>query len=305
MTRSVSLVIPVFNEQENVLPLLDRILATLRPLGIPFEVIFADDGSHDDTVPRLRGRVASTPELVVLRLRHNVGQTAALQAGFDHARGSVIVTMDGDRQNDPADVPRLLERIELGADVVSGWRRRRHDRLFTRKLPSWVANGLIRAITGVPIHDQGCSLKAYRRDVVKQLSLYSDMHRFVGVLSMPLAGSIEELEVRHHARVAGHSKYGMSRALVVLVDLASVELLRRFRGSPGRAFLWLGAPFLAGSLIAWVAALWRWGESVVFPTVAVLLALFFVWCLFAGMFAQAVIGHTDPARLRRAGGVGP
>lgn len=294
--ESLSVVVPVYNEESNAAPLVEGIVEAVRPLGIPFELIVVDDGSSDATVPVLRSKAAQTPELVVVALRRNFGQTPALQAGFDRARGEVIVTLDGDLQNDPRDIPRLLERLEAGADVVSGWRVDRQDAMVVRKIPSWLANRLIRLVTRVPIHDQGCSLKAYRREVIERLSLYSDMHRFIAILTMPHGAAIDEIEVRHHPRVAGESKYGLSRVLKVMADLMTIQMLTRFRESPTRWFGLLGAPFALGSLLTGIAGVWMWGEWIVLPTVSLLLGLIFASCLFAGLLGEAIIdtmGHLE------------
>jgi glycosyltransferase involved in cell wall biosynthesis len=207
----ISVVIPIYNEEENVGELVERVSEVMEATGYVFEVILVDDGSCDGTLDLLREACGRVAGLRVVALRRNFGQTSALQAGFDHARGRIIVTLDGDLQNDPADVPRLIALIERGADVVSGWRRDRQDTLFLRKIPSLIANGLIRLLTGVPVHDQGCSLKAYRREVIERLDLYSDMHRFITVLTMWNAAKISEVEVTHHPRRAGSSKYGLTR----------------------------------------------------------------------------------------------
>ncbi len=298
---SISVVVCVYNEEDNVLPLLARVLAVLRPLGRPFEVVFVDDGSRDQTRPRLEAAAATTPELVLVKLRRNFGQTLALQAGFDRARGDVILTMDGDLQNDPADIPKLLERIQDGADVVSGWRVNRQDAMVLRKLPSWVANRLIQAATRVPIHDQGCSLKAYRREVIERLSLYSDMHRFVAVLTMPTGARIDEIPVHHHARIHGESKYGISRVFKVMADLLTIQLLTRFRESPSRWFALLGMPFLAGSLLTALWALWLGPAGTVASVVAIELGLVFVSCLFAGIFGEGLIDSSGRAKQPRLG----
>lgn len=294
---SLSVVVPVYEEEANVAPLVRGIAAAVRPLGIAFEIVIVDDGSRDGTAAALRALLPETPELVVLRLRRNFGQTAALRAGFDRARGDVIVTLDGDLQNDPRDIPRLLERIAAGADVVSGWRRQRRDKLVVRKVPSWLANRLIRALTRVPIHDQGCSLKAYRREVVENLRIYSDMHRFIAVLTMAAGASIDEIEVQHHPRRAGVSKYGLSRVFKVLSDLLVIQMLTRFRESPTRWFALLGLPFLAASLVFAVAAT-SWGSGVVLSTASVLLALIFASCLLAGLLGEAILATSGPAERR-------
>jgi len=296
---TLSVVVPVFNEEGNAAPLVSGIVDAVRPLGIPFELVVVDDGSRDRTSEVLRGLVPQAPELVVIRLRRNFGQASALQAGFDRARGDIIVTLDGDLQNDPKDIPRLLARIDAGADVVSGWRVNRQDAMLLRKIPSWVANRLVRWATGVPIHDQGCSLKAYRREVVERLDLYSDLHRFIAILTMPQGAAIQEIEVRHHPRVAGQSKYGLSRVLKVLIDLTALQMLTRFRESPTRWFGLLGAPFLVASAATGIASLGVADHLVVLPTVSLLLGLVFLSCLFAALLGEAIIdtlGRTERNR---------
>jgi glycosyltransferase involved in cell wall biosynthesis len=297
--NSLSVVVPVFNEEGNAAPLVSGIVDAVRPLEIPFELVVVDDGSSDRTSDVLRGLIAEIPELVVVRLRRNFGQASALQAGFDRARGDIIVTLDGDLQNDPRDIPRLLEKLEAGADVVSGWRVNRQDAMVVRKIPSWIANRLIRWVTRVPIHDQGCSLKAYRREVVERLDLYSDLHRFITILTMPQGAAIDEIEVRHHPRIAGESKYGLSRVVKVLVDLTAIQMLTRFRESPTRWFGLLGAPFLLGSIAVGVASLGTTDHFVVLPTVSLLLALVFVSCLFAALLGEAIIDTLGGAERNR------
>ena len=298
---SISVVISVYNEEDNVVPLLEKTALVLRSIGRPFEVIFVDDGSTDATFPRLADAGAAHPELVLVKLRRNFGQTPALQAGFDRARGEIIVTMDGDLQNDPTDIPRLLERIAQGADVVSGWRKNRQDTLVLRKFPSWVANRLIRFVTGVPIHDQGCSLKAYRREVIERLDLYSDMHRFVAILTMPTGAAIEEIEVKHHARMSGESKYGISRVVKVMADLFTIQMITRFRESPTRWFALIGAPFFVGSLLAGLLALGAGGTSVVAAVVSLEFGMVFVTCVFAGLIGEAIIDSSGRAPRQKLG----
>jgi glycosyltransferase involved in cell wall biosynthesis len=275
------------------------LVAVLRTMSLPFELIVVDDGSRDATVARLCSLLPTTAELVIVRLRRNFGQTPALQAGFDRARGDVIITLDGDLQNDPRDIPRLLERIQRGADMVSGWRVDRKDGLWLRRLPSQQANRLIRWITGVPIHDQGCSLKAYRREVLERLRIYSDMHRFIGVLAMPTGAAIDEIEVLHHPRVAGVSKYGLSRIYKVIADLLTIQMLTRFRESPMRWFALVGAPFLIAALATGLIAIWQWGESLVLATVSLTLAFTCVSCLLAGLFGETIVGNSGHVSNRR------
>lgn len=293
---SLSVIVPLYDEEANVGPLVERTLGVLRGLRRPFELILVDDGSGDSTLARAREAAAAAPELVVIALRRNFGQTPALQAGLDRARGDVIVTLDGDLQNDPADIPKLLARIEAGADVVSGWRQQRSDTFLLRTLPSWLANRLIRLMTGVPIHDQGCSLKAYRREVIDRVRLYSDMHRFIVVLGMAEGAEIDEVVVSHHPRAAGRSKYGLSRVFKVVLDLLALETITRFRERPVRWFAALGLPFLLASVAAGLASVVFWDTTLVMPTVSIVSTLAFVWCLLAGFLAEAIRETGDAAR---------
>ena len=297
--RSLSVVVPTYNEEANAVPLVRGLVAVLQGMKLPFELIVVDDGSRDSTVAQLRSLLSTTPELVILRLRRNFGQTSALQAGFDRARGEVVVTLDGDLQNDPRDIPRLLERLKLGADVVSGWRVDRKDGLWLRRVPSQLANGLIRRLTGVPIHDQGCSLKAYRREVIQRLRLYSDMHRFIGVLVMPTGAAIDEIAVAHHPRVAGVSKYGLSRIFKVIADLLTIQMLTRFRENPMRWFALFGAPFLIGAIASGLVAVWEWGGTLVLATVSLTLATTCVSCLLAGLFGETIVSNSGRVSNRR------
>jgi len=297
--RSLSIVAPVYNEEQNVEPFVKGITEAVRDLGLRFEIVIVDDGSDDGTLAILRGLLPATPELVVVRLRRNFGQTLALQAGLDRARGDVIVTMDGDLQNDPRDIPRLLSELSRGADVVSGWRRNRRDGLLLRKVPSRIANWLIRRLSGVPIHDHGCALKAYRAEVVRGLDLYADMHRFIAVLTMPLGASISEIEVRHHPRTAGRSKYGISRVFRVLVDLFTIEMLTWFRESPLRWFALLGFPFLMTTVLTTLLAVFSDGRIVVLSAIAFLTANTFVSCLFLGFLGEFVVESSARGSSRR------
>lgn len=295
---SLSVVVPVYNEQENAEPLVRRLAEAVRPLGLPFELVLVDDGSRDETLAVLRALCDDVPELVVIALRRNFGQTLALQAGLDRARGDAIVTMDGDLQNDPRDIPRLLERLAGGADVVSGWRVDRQDGMLLRKVPSWIANRLIRLVTGIQIHDQGCALKAYRREVVQSLDLYADMHRFIAILTMPLGAVIEEIEVAHHPRTAGSSKYGISRTFKVMADLFTIQMLTWFRERPMRWFALLGAPFLALTGLAAAMSLLAPGSTVVFAAVALIGGISFLACLLLGLLAEFVLSVTGPGPAR-------
>lgn len=239
----LSVVIPLYNEEENVRELHSRLSEVLSKIGKSYEIIYVDDGSQDRTLQLLEDIQREDPSVVVLSLRRNFGQTAAFAAGFDFARGEIVVTMDGDLQNDPADIPRLLEAIE-DADLVSGWRKNRKDPFLSRRLPSLIANWLIGRVTGVRIHDYGCSLKAYRREVVKNLKLYGEMHRFIPALASWYGIKIKEIEVTHHPRLRGKSKYGIGRTIKVLLDLVTVKFLHSFSTKPIQFFGPIGVLFM-------------------------------------------------------------
>ena len=230
---AVSVVIPLYNEEENVEILNERLGATMKNIG-DYEIVYVDDGSTDGTLRLLEQIQAQDENVIVLSLRRNFGQTAAFAAGFDFARGDVIVTMDGDLQNDPTDIPKLLEAIKE-YDLVSGWRKKRQDN-FSRTFPSKIANWLISNVTGVRLHDYGCSLKAYRRDVVKNLKLYGEMHRFITAVASWYGVRIAEVETTHHPRLRGKSKYGISRTIKVLLDLVTVKFLQSFSTKPIQFF---------------------------------------------------------------------
>lgn len=232
---TLSVVIPVYNEEENVRLLHERLKNALDPLNQEYELLFVDDGSTDGTLPFLEEIQAQDDKVVVLSLRRNFGQTAAFAAGFDFSRGDVVVTMDGDLQNDPADIPKLLELIKE-SDLVSGWRKKRKDPFFSRRLPSMMANWLISKVTGVKLHDYGCSLKAYRRDVIKNLKLYGEMHRFIPAVASWYGVRVAEVETVHHPRMRGKSKYGISRTLKVVLDLITVKFLQSFSTKPIQFF---------------------------------------------------------------------
>jgi glycosyltransferase involved in cell wall biosynthesis len=231
----ISVVIPVYDEALNVADLHREITASLEAHGRPYEVIFVDDGSRDATVARLLEIEAGDPRVRVLRLRRNFGQTAAFSAGFDHARGEVVVTSDGDLQNDPADIPRLVARLDEGYDMVCGWRQSRQD-ATSRKVPSWFANRLISWATGVHLHDYGCSLKAMRLEVVRGMRLYGEMHRFIPAIASWMGVSVSEMKVNHRPRTRGTSKYGIGRTLRVLLDLFTVKFLLEFGTRPSHLF---------------------------------------------------------------------
>ncbi len=228
----LSVIVPLYNEQDSVQPLYEAIVQAVDPLQIDYEILFVDDGSVDNTIPEAEKLAAQDKRLRIVKFRRNYGQTPAMAAGIDNARGKVLVTMDGDLQNDPVDIPRLLEKLDEGYDIVVGWRHKRQDKLITRKIPSVIANWLIGKITGVPIKDNGCSLKAYKAEVIKNIPLYSEMHRFIPAMTSIAGTRIAEIRVKHHARQFGESKYGLSRIYKVLVDLLTIKTLLSFFSRP-------------------------------------------------------------------------
>lgn len=239
---TVSIVVPLYNEEENVEVLHERLKTVLDALGTGYEIIYVDDGSGDNTLSLLEEIQKKDSNVLVLSLRRNFGQTAAFAAGFDFARGDIVITIDGDLQNDPKDIPRLLDAIK-DCDLVSGWRKKRKDPFITRRLPSMIANWLISRVTGVKLHDYGCSLKAYRRDVVKNLRLYGEMHRFIPAVASWYGVRVAEIETTHHPRLRGKSKYGISRTIKVLLDLITVKFLQSFSTKPMQFFGPMGIIF--------------------------------------------------------------
>ena len=291
---NVSVVIPIYNEEANVAELVARVGTAMLRTGKTFELICVDDGSRDGSAAALEAIAAERPWLKPLYLIRNYGQSAALQAGFDAAQGEVIVTLDGDLQNDPEDLPELLqmldERPEI--DVISGWRKDRQDRTVSRKLPSRVANSVISRVTGVKLHDYGCALKLYRADVIRSLRLYCELHRFIPALAAEVGAKIVEVPVRHHARTRGQSKYGIDRTFRVLLDLLWIKFLMRFLHRPLQAFGGVGLALgLAGFLVlAWLTveklALGRdiGGRPLLF--LGVLLALIGVQLVATGLIGE-------------------
>ena len=222
---TLSIVVPVYNEEENVRPLFEKIQAVCETIGETYEVLFVDDGSRDETFAVLAELSKEKSQLVVIRFRENAGQTAAMAAGFEFARGQRIISMDGDLQNDPTDIPKLLQKLDEGYDLVCGWRKERQDKFLTRRVPSIVANWIIGKVTGVPIHDNGCSLKAYRASVIKQVPLYGEMHRFIPAMSTVVGARIAEMVVTHHPRRFGKSKYGLGRVWRVMLDIMAFKFI--------------------------------------------------------------------------------
>jgi len=241
---NISVVLPIYNECENIVPLLDELETVLSATGKEYEIIAVDDGSHDGSVELLRQTASERKYLRVLFFRRNTGQAAAFDAGFRTAEGDIVVTMDADRQNDPADIPRMIAKLDEGFDVITGWRKKRQDGLFLRTVPSRIANFIIRKLTGTKIHDLGCSLKVYRKHVTDEMRLYGEMHRFISVLADGLGARVGEVVVNHRPRVAGKSKYGLRRTVKVLLDLTTVWFMRRYQTKPIYVFGGLGALLL-------------------------------------------------------------
>lgn len=250
----LSVVVPVFNEEESIGLLAQKLHDSVSAIGRTYEIILVDDGSKDRTWELMVGITKKYPCFRVIRFRRNFGQTAAMSAGFHAAKGEIVVTLDADLQNDPADIPKLLERTDAGVDVVSGWRKNRQDTFINRTLPSMIANKLIGKMTGVVLHDFGCSLKAYRREIMKDVHLYGEMHRFIPALASWVGGTVEEVVVSHHARQFGVSKYGISRTFRVVLDLMTVKFLLTYSTRPIQIFGRIGLVFF-GLAFAMVVAM--------------------------------------------------
>ena len=291
---SLSVTIPVYNEADNLPTLCERLIPVLESLQMPWEVVFVNDGSSDGSAGVLDALAAADARLKVVHFRRNAGQTAAMMAGFEYARGDIIVPMDADLQNDPQDIPLLLDQLREGYDVCSGWRRHRHDHSLRRVLPSRIANWLISKVSGVHLHDYGCSLKAYRRDVIKGVRLYGEMHRFIPIYAHWLGAKVTEAPVRHHPRVAGKSAYGLERIFKVLLDLVVVTFLDRYAQKPMYVFGGFG---LLNFLVSLGAGLWAiylkfWaGISFIqtpLPLLVVMSAITGVMCILLGLVAEMV-----------------
>jgi len=291
----LSIVIPVFNEAANVAELHQQLTASLEPLGRPYEILIVDDGSTDGTLPRLVEIEGHDRRVRVLRLRRNFGQTAAFSAGFDHARGEIVVTSDGDLQNDPADIPRLVARLEEGGfDLVCGWRHDRQDPI-SKKVPSWFANRLISWATGVHLRDYGCSLKAIRSEVVRNLRLYGEMHRFIPAVASWMGVSVTEIPVNHRPRTRGHSKYGLGRTVRVLLDLFTVKFLGAYGTRPAHLFGGWGLVFGGAGLgvLAYLTWLKLFADEAIggrpLLTLGALLFMFGMMLINVGLLAEMLV----------------
>ena len=254
-TPEISVFLPVYNEAPNLPPLQAKLDQALKELGRTAEIVYVDDGSSDGSLEILRELAAKDKRIRVVALRRNYGQTAAMSAGIDAAKGKVLIPMDADLQNDPADIIRLLNKLDEGFDVVSGWRKNRKDKMVTRKIPSMIANKLISWIGGVPLHDYGCSLKAYRRESLQDVKLYGEMHRFIPIYASWAGARVSEIPVEHHARTMGKSKYGLSRTLKVVFDLMTIKFMASYQTKPIYVFGSFGMLAFAISLLAGLYAL--------------------------------------------------
>lgn len=291
----ISVIIPIFNEQDNIRLLYQKLSGELSLLGYPFEVVLVDDGSSDRSQQLLQEVAEEDSRFRVVTLCRNFGQTAAMMAGIDFARGEIIVPMDGDLQNDPSDIRRLVAKLEEGFDVVSGWRRDRQDAALSRTLPSKIANRLISWISGVHLHDYGCSLKAYRRDVIKGVKLYGEMHRFVPIYASWFGARVAEIPVTHHARVHGQSKYGLERIAKVVLDLLVVKFLAKYATKPIYVFGGFGLVTIMFSALAGIWALYlKLVEGVSFiltplPLLSVMVLITGIMSILLGLLAELVM----------------
>jgi glycosyltransferase involved in cell wall biosynthesis len=305
-TVAISVVVPVFNERENIAKLVEELSDAMASQSRSYEAIIVDDGSTDDTPAIVRRLASERSWLRAVLLRRNFGQTAAFDAGFRAATGRIVVTLDGDLQNDPRDIPAMIDKLEEGYDVVAGWRWTRRDALLLRKVPSRVANWLIRRATGTPIHDLGCSLRVYRREVTEELRLYGEMHRFISVLAHSMGARMAEVRVNHRPRRAGVSKYGLGRTGKVTLDLLTVLFLRRYQTKPIYVFGSLGFAMLvlASGVAGYV--LWEklhdgvWVHRNPLFLIAVMAALVSVQLLGTGLIAELLIRTNDESQGKRA-----
>jgi len=295
---ALSIVVPVFNGQESVVSLIQAVVCACDETRLDYELILVDDGSCDDTWRLIAAQKEHCPSLVGIKFRRNYGQTSAMVAGIEQARGRIIVTMDGDLQNDPGDIHRLLAKIEEGYDIVSGWRKDRKDH-WSRVLPSKVANGLISATTGVRLHDYGCSLKAYRAECIKSVKGYGEMHRFFPALASMTGARVAELPVTHHPRRHGKSKYGLNRIFKVFSDIFAINLIIRFSAMPLAGFCLFAIPFFLlaaffGTASVWaVLAGWTSGKAILFLITATLSFGAAGQLVFLGIIAEMVVGMSD------------
>ena len=291
----VSVFLPVFNEEANIEPLNARLTDALRELGRTYEIIYVDDGSTDQSLERLRAAAARDSRVRVIALRRNYGQTAAMSAGIDHSRGQILIPMDADLQNDPSDIGRLIEKLDEGYDVVSGWRKDRKDKWLTRRFPSVLANRLISRLSGVELHDIGCSLKAYRRHVLTDVKLYGEMHRFIPIYAGWAGARVTEIPVNHHKRNAGESKYGLSRTIKVIFDLITIKFMSSYLTKPLYLFGSAGLLCLVASFVSAALALYyRFVKDIhlnrmPLATLAMIMFAMGIQFIFMGLLAEMIV----------------
>jgi glycosyltransferase involved in cell wall biosynthesis len=286
----ISIIIPIYNEEANIDKLTESILVALS--GIEYEVLFINDGSTDNSEKEIQEKIKSNSHIKLINLRRNYGQTAAMQAGFDHSKGNIVIPMDGDLQNDPKDIPMLIEKINDGYDVVSGWRKIRSDKKLTRIIPSKIANMLISKISGIHLHDYGCTLKAYRKDILNDIKLYGEMHRFIPIYASWEGAKVTEVAVHHHPRTAGKTKYGLSRIPRVILDLLVIRFFDKSLDRPIHLFGQFGLMmFFIAFLLAVLAIFLKIFMSISFiltplPLLVVFFAMSGLLCIFLGLVAE-------------------
>ncbi|MCK5395823.1 MAG: glycosyltransferase family 2 protein [Gammaproteobacteria bacterium] len=291
----LSIIVPLYNEEDSVTPLYDAIVKSVDRMGLDYEILFVDDGSKDRTVATASVLAKQDKRLRIIKFRRNYGQTPAMAAGIDNAVGKILVTMDGDLQNDPDDIPELVHKVKDGYDIVVGWRHKRQDKLITRKIPSKIANWLIGKITGVPIKDNGCSLKAYRADVIKNIPLYSEMHRFIPAMTSLAGTRIAEIKVKHHARAFGESKYGLTRIYKVFIDLITIKTILSFFSKPLVIFAITASISLLLGTIALVAGIYENSSStnIVFFSVGFLYTTLAITLMLWGILCELIFNTGD------------
>lgn len=298
MSIYLSIVVPLYNEEDSVEELLARILEVGKEFDFPYEIIFVDDGSKDKTWELIGQLKETTPHLKAIKFRRNYGQTSAMAAGIEYAWGQIIVTMDGDLQNDPSDIPLLLKKIDEGFDIVSGWRKNRKDH-FSRVIPSRIANAIISFTTGVRLHDYGCSLKAYRKECINSLKAYGEMHRFFPALASMTGARVTEVPVTHHPRIYGVSKYGFNRIFKVFSDIFAMNLIIRFSSMPLKGFAVCSLPFFLSTmlfgLLAGLALIFDWtsGKALFFFIATALSGMASVHLVILGVLGELIVGTSD------------
>ncbi len=304
----ISIVIPLYNEEECINHLFASVTQVMGELNREYEIIFIDDGSSDGTYERANAIYKNDQHVKVIKFRRNYGQTPAMQAGFDHAGGRIIISMDGDLQNDPKDIPKFLEKIEQGFDIVCGWRKNRKDKLISRKIPSKIANWLMGIVSGIKIHDNGCSLKAYRNMAIKKTRLYSDMHRFIPAMTSIIGARYGEIVVNHHARKYGNSKYGLSRIWKVFLDMFTMKMLVSFSSLHGVWFGILGIPFLVMGILFSIFSINLYLKMadlttfpIIIPSISILFFFLFAHMLLVGFLTEMIqkTGNTKNKDVRR------